>query len=117
MVTIQSPVPTSLLFVKRCRHRCRKHFHFGGGGGGGERNIQCDAAICAACMNINKVSRVKYWEGPGPPLSSPLVPTPMVGMDEAFYIYHHLFFLVCVLFGTPFLQLLSFLIYVVMSVK
>ena len=37
MVTIQSPVPTSLLFVKRCRHRCRKHFHFflGGGGGGG----------------------------------------------------------------------------------
>ena len=31
----------------------------GGGGGGGELNIHCDAAICAACMNINKVSRVK----------------------------------------------------------
>ena len=31
------------------------------------------AAICAACMNINKVSRVKYWEGgparPSPPCS------------------------------------------------
>ena len=26
------------------------------------------AAICVACMNINKVSRVKYWgRGPGPP--------------------------------------------------
>ena len=25
------------------------------------------AAICAACMNINKVSRVKYWGGPGLP--------------------------------------------------
>ena len=113
MVTIQSPVLTSLLFVKRCRHRCRKHFHFFGGG---QRNIQCDAEICAACMNINKVSKVKYWEGPGPPFPPPPpfpVPTPMVGMDEAFYIYHHLFFLVCVLFGTPFLQLLSFLIYVV----
>ena len=24
------------------------------------------AAICAACMNINKVSRVKYWGGPAP---------------------------------------------------
>ena len=39
MVTIQSPVLTSLLFVKRCRHRCRKHFHFFGGGGGGGANV------------------------------------------------------------------------------
>ena len=43
-------------------------FFFGGGGGGGGggvwgRNIHCDAAICVACMNINKVSRVKYWGG------------------------------------------------------
>ena len=30
--------------------------------------------ICAACMNINKVSRVKYWAAPPPP-----VPTPMHG--------------------------------------
>ena len=30
----------------------------GGGGGGGKHNIHCDAAICAACMSINKVSRV-----------------------------------------------------------
>ena len=29
--------------------------------------------------------------------------------DEALYIYHHLSFLVCVLFGTPFLHLFSFL--------
>ena len=32
-------------------------------------------AICAACMNINKVSRVKYWGSPGPPTP---VPTPMI---------------------------------------
>ena len=44
-------------------HRHRKHFHFGGA----ECNIHCDMAICAACMNINKVSKVKYWEGPGLP--------------------------------------------------
>ena len=30
-------------------------------------------AICAACMNINKVSGVKYWGGG----LVPLVPTPM----------------------------------------
>ena len=35
--------------------------------GGPNINIHCDAAICTACMNINKVSRVKYWGGPGPP--------------------------------------------------
>ena len=34
------------------------------------------AAICAACINLNKVSRVKYWGGPSPPL--PPVPTPML---------------------------------------
>ena len=45
----------------------------GGGGGGGECNIHCDAAICAACMNINKVSRVKHRGGGGP---GPPVPTP-----------------------------------------
>ena len=99
MVNIQSSVPTSLLFVQICRHRCRKHFHLGGA----KRNIQCDMAICAACININKVLRVKYWGALPPP-----VPTPMVGMDDL-YIYHHLFFLVCVLFGTPLLHLLSFL--------
>ena len=32
-------------------------------------------AICAACMNINEVSRVKYWGALVPP--APLVPTPM----------------------------------------
>ena len=47
----------------------------GGGGGGANVNIHCDAAICAACMNINKVWRVKYWGGPGPPC--PWVPMPM----------------------------------------
>ena len=41
--------------------RRRKQFHFGGA----ERNIHCDAAIWTACMNINKVSRVKYWGGGG----------------------------------------------------
>ena len=34
-------------------------------------------AICTACMNSNKVSRVKYWEGGGPGLPSPPVPMPM----------------------------------------
>ena len=46
-------------------HRRRKQFHFGGGA-----NIIYTAitAICTACMNINKVSRVKYWGvGGGPP--------------------------------------------------
>ena len=27
------------------------------------------AAICIACMNSNKVSRVKYWQGAAPPAS------------------------------------------------
>ena len=38
-------------------HRRRKQFHFGGS------NViyTAIAAICAACMNINQVSRVKYW--------------------------------------------------------
>ena len=51
-------------------HRCRKQFHFGGG-----PNViyTVIAVICTACMNINKVSRVKYWGGPG--LPGPLVPT------------------------------------------
>ena len=40
--------------------------------GGPNVNIHCDAAICAACMNINKVSRVKYWLGPAPPVSTPM---------------------------------------------
>ena len=46
-------------------HRRRKQFHFGGGGGA---NViyTAIAAICAAWMNINKVSRVKYWGDPGP---------------------------------------------------
>ena len=44
-------------------HRRRKQFHFGEA----EHNIHCDMAICAACMNINKVSRVKYWGGGGGP--------------------------------------------------
>ena len=39
------------------RHRRRKQFHFEGA----EHNIHCNTAICTACMNINKVSRVKYW--------------------------------------------------------
>ena len=45
-------------------HRCRKQFHFGGGA-----NIIYTAitAICTACMNINKVSRVKYWGALAPP--------------------------------------------------
>ena len=59
-------VANKLMLSLPCQlHRRRKHFHLfffgGGGGGGGERNIHCDTAICAACMNINKVSRVKYW--------------------------------------------------------
>ena len=50
---------------------------------GGKRNKHCDAAICAACMN--KVLRVKYWEGPPsppPPPPPPPVPTPMVSHDS-----------------------------------
>ena len=47
----------------------------GGEGGGGECNIHCDVAICAACMNINKVSRVKYWGALAPPALPP-PPTP-----------------------------------------
>ena len=41
------------------------------------------AVICAACMNINKVSRIKYWGGGAGPLA-PLVPTPM-GKDSTQY--------------------------------
>ena len=37
-----------------CYIGVRKQFHLGGGR---QRNIPCDAAICVACMNINKVSR------------------------------------------------------------
>ena len=46
------------------RYRHRKQFHFGGA----KRNIHCNAAICAARMNINKVSRVKYWGDSSPPV-------------------------------------------------
>ena len=42
-------------------HRRRKQFYFWGA----KRNIHCDVAICAACMNINKVSRVKHGGGGG----------------------------------------------------
>ena len=46
-----------------------------GGGGGGERNIHCDMAICAACMNINKVRLDGKILGGLPP--TPQVSTPM----------------------------------------
>ena len=46
-------MPPSLPYIF---HRHRKQFHFGGT----ERNIHCDLAICAACMNINKVSRITF---------------------------------------------------------
>ena len=46
------------------KHRCRKQFHFGVA----ERNIHHDRSDLRCSMNINKVSRVKYWGGPGPPL-------------------------------------------------
>ena len=50
----------------------RKQFHFGEA----ERNIHCDAAICAACMNINIIlSGGGGGGGSGPP--APLVPTPI----------------------------------------
>ena len=44
-------------------HRRRKQLHFGG------PNVVYSAivVICAACMNINKVLRVKCWGGHGPP--------------------------------------------------
>ena len=42
-----------------CKHRQKKQFHFGGGA-----NITY-TVICAACMNINKVSRIKHWGGGG----------------------------------------------------
>ena len=46
--------------VSVCTHSRRKQFHFGG------PNVICTAiaAICAACMNINKASRVKYIPPP-----------------------------------------------------
>ena len=56
-------------------HRRRKQFYFWGA----KRNIHCDVAICAACMNINKVSRVKHGGGGGGGgggVLAPLVPTP-----------------------------------------
>ena len=67
-------------------HERRKRFHFRGGGGGGrgvKHNIHCDVAVCAACMSINEVLRVKYLGmGGGGTLGSlaPLVPTPMLIM-------------------------------------
>ena len=44
-------------------HRHKKQFHFGG------PNViyTVVVAICAACMNINKVSRIKYWGALAPP--------------------------------------------------
>ena len=39
------------------------------------------AAICATCMNINKVSKVKYWGGPAPP--PPPVSMPMYNQKAA----------------------------------
>ena len=57
-------MPSILAFFSQANmHRRRKQFHFWGA----ERNIHCDAAICAAHMNINKVSRVKYCGDPAPP--------------------------------------------------
>ena len=57
-------MPSILAFFSQANmHRRRKQFHFGGA----ERNTHCDAAICAARININKVSRVKYCGGPAPP--------------------------------------------------
>ena len=54
--------------MKTATQRRRKQSHFGEA----KRNIHCDAAICATCININKLSRVKYWGGgpwpPGPPV-------------------------------------------------
>ena len=44
-------------------------------GGGANVIYTAIVAMCAACMNINKVSRVKYWGGPWPPTP---VPTPMI---------------------------------------
>ena len=52
-------------------HRRRKQFHFWGA----ERNIHCNMPICAASMNINKVSRVKHWGGHAH--SCTPIPTPM----------------------------------------
>ena len=53
--------------MKAATQRRRKQFHFGEA----KRNIHCNATICTACMNINKLSRVKYWGGgaltPRPP--------------------------------------------------
>ena len=68
-------MPSILAFFSQANmHRRRKQFHFGGA----ERNTHCDAAICAARININKVSRVKYCGGPAPPHPpAPLVPMPM----------------------------------------
>ena len=54
-------------------HRRRKQFYFGGGQTYKIIIYSPIAAICAACLNINEVSRVIYWGGPG----SPPVPTPM----------------------------------------
>ena len=45
-------------------------------GGGGNVIYTAISAICAASMNISKLSRVKYWGGPGSPAPPP-VPTPM----------------------------------------
>ena len=55
----------------------KKKFFWGGGGGGGGANViyTVIAAICAACMNINKV-RDKILGGPWHPYSP--VPTPML---------------------------------------
>ena len=61
-------MPSILAFFSQANmHRRRKQFHFGGA----ERNTHCDAAICAARININKVSRVKYCGGPAPPPPRP----------------------------------------------
>ena len=68
------------------QHHCRSE--------GAKRNIHCDTAICTACMNINKLSGIKYWEGPGPP--APPVPTPMLILvcclgNGVIFILHILF--------------------------
>ena len=56
--------PQGFTWKVACYHKRRKQFHFGGA----ERNIHRDCSDLCCSMNINKVSRVKYW-GASPPLS------------------------------------------------
>ena len=74
-------------------HRRRNQFHFWGWGG----NViyTTIVAICAACMNINKVLGVKYWGGGELAPLVPLVPTPMHDLqflykDQGMYTIHKL---------------------------